>query len=157
MSDRLKEKPNNLRAIKTARDKDSINQAAKTGYFPLVKVLDPSELIRSKFAILQNIKTGEILAPNDFRCGSGGKGYTKVIDFTPYYPYSFPSPYAAYLIPKDITVGEHVFLEDLIEDLVASTSNQGDKYRLCCCEAIWNGETFDIQYDPKTDTRHFIG
>ena len=157
MRDGLKENTNNLRIIKTARDKDAINQAAKAGYFPLVKILEPSEQIRSKFAVLQNIKTGEILVPNDFRCSSGGKDYTKIIDFTPYYPYSFSSPYAAYLIPKDITAGEHVFLEDLIEDLVGSTSNQGDKYRLPGCEAIWNGETFEIQYNPEIDSRHFMG
>jgi len=147
----------NLRIIKTARDKNSINQAAKSGFFPLVKIVKKSELISSKFAISQHEETGEIQVLNDFRFGSGGKGYKKIIDYTSYYPYSFPSPYAAYLIPKDIEIGEHVFIEDLIEDLVGASWNQGDKYRLESCEAIWNGEDFDIQYNPEENIKNFMG
>jgi len=153
----LETNSHNLRIIKTARDKKSINLAAQSGFFPLVKIIKPSEKICSKFAISQNKETGEIKALNDFRFGSGGKDYETIIDYTSYYPYSFPSPYAAYLIPKDIEIGEHVFLEDLIEDFVGASWNQGDKYRLESCEAIWNGEDLEIQYNPELNIRDFIG
>ena len=35
-----------LRVIKTARDKDSINRAAKSGLNPLIKKVEPSDKIR---------------------------------------------------------------------------------------------------------------
>ena len=79
-----------------------------------------------------------------------------VLDFTFYYPYSFPSPFAAYLIPRDIKIGEKVFLEDLIEDYIGASWNQGDTYRLESCEAVWNGKDFDIQYDPS-QRADFVG
>jgi hypothetical protein len=42
-----------LRVIKTARDQDSINRAARSGLRPLVKKVEPSDEIRSKFAVVQ--------------------------------------------------------------------------------------------------------
>jgi ribosomal protein S20 len=39
-----------LRVIKTARDKDSINRAAKSGLKPLIKKVEPSDKIRSKYS-----------------------------------------------------------------------------------------------------------
>ena len=146
---------NGLRVIKTARDEASINEAARNGFFPLVKRVEKSDQIRSKYAILQNKKTGEIEVIGDFRSGSDYRGalssneYEMVISFTFYYPHNFPSPYAAYLIPRDIRVGDRVFLEDLIEDHIGASWNQGDTYRLESCEAVWNGSDFDVQYDSS--------
>ena len=167
---------NNLRVIKTARDEKSINAAAKQGYFPLVKKVEKSNEIKSKYAVFQNKKTGEIIVSGDYRClyrricksdyaiisteeldQKEDCEYKTVIDFTFYYPYHFPSPYAAYLIPEDIKIGEKVFLEDLIEDYVGKRWNQGDTYRLESCKAIWNGKDFDILYDPKTNCNTIIG
>lgn len=145
----------NLRIIKTARDKESINQAARKGYFPLVKKVERSEKIRSKYAVLQNNETGEIDVIGDYRVRNISSlihmdvKTNLVIDFTFFYPYDFPSPYAAYLIPKDLIKNEKVLLEDLIQDYVGESWNQGDIYRLKSCEAIWNGDDFDIQYKEK--------
>ena len=50
---------NNLRVIKTARDQQSINEAAAKGYWPLVKVLKTNPLIQNKVKILQNPKISE--------------------------------------------------------------------------------------------------
>lgn len=149
-----------LRVIKTARDFDSINKAAKSGLKPIVKKVEPSKEISSKYSVVQNKKTGEIHIAGDFR----GEYYTgensdfeTVIDWTFYYPYTFKSPFAAYLIPKDINIGERVFIEDLIEDFIGASWNQGDTYRLESCEAIWNGTDLEIQYDPKINRSDFIG
>ena len=151
----------NLRSIGTARDEQAINEAAKNGFFPLIKKVEPSDALRSKFAVMQNIKTGQITVVSDYRdrgySRSNEVGFETVIPFTFYYPYAFPSPFAAYLIPKDLKVGERVLLLDLIEDYVGSTWNQGDTFRLESCEAIWNGIDFDIQYDPDINRRDFIG
>ena len=152
--------PNNLRVIKTARDEKSINEAARNGYKPLVKRLEPSKSIHSKFSVLQCIKTGEIEVIFDFRMADGSSEeteYITVIDWTYYYPYLFKSPFAAYLIPNDIEVGENVFIEDLIEDIIGSVWNQGDTFRLKSCAAVWNGKDLEIKYDPARDHSIILG
>ena len=149
------ENVNGLRIIKTARDEESINTAARNGFFPLLRRVEKSDEIRSKYAILQNRKTGEIEVIGDFR-GFGSNDYEMIIYFTFYYPHNFPSPFAAYLIPRDIKVGERVFLEDLIEDYIGASWNQGDTYRLESCEAFWNGKDLDIQYD-SSQRADFLG
>ena len=154
------ENSHGLRTIKTARDKDSINKAANHGFKPLLKKVEPSSKIRSKYSVVQNKKTGEIEIIGDFRgrfLSDKSEEFVTVIDWTYYYPHNFNSPFAAYLIPDDIVVGERVFIEDLIEDYIGASWNQGDTYRLESCEAIWNGKDLEIQYDPRTTRSDFIG
>ena len=137
-----------LRVIQTARTEKDINLAARNGFFPLVKKVSPSAEICSKYAVFQNPESGEISVVGDFRaCGFDAP----VIDFTFYYPHNFPSPFAAYLIPLDLEVGEQVILEDLIEDLVGNRWNQGDVYRLRSCKAEWNGKDFIIHHDESNN------
>lgn len=138
----MNDNPNNLRIIKTARTKEAINKAAKEGYWPLVKPVIPSPYIKRKFAVLQNSETGGIEVINDYRATK--PDMDKVVDFTFYYPHHFDSPYAAYLIPTDLKVGEMVWIEDLIADVVSGSWNQGDTYRLSSCEAVWDGSEFDL-------------
>lgn len=151
--------PKELLVIKTARDADSINLAARTGVKPLIKKVKPSDKIRSKYSVIQNRQTGEIEVVSDYRGGSyfDKDNFKIVIDWTFYYPYNFNSPFAAYLIPKDLKIGERVFIEDLIEDYVGASWNQGDTYRLESCEAIWNGTDLEILYDPKLNRTDFVG
>ena len=149
---------NRLRVIETARDLNSINVATKNGFRPLIKKVEPSADIRSKYSVIQNKITGEIQVIGDFRMSSDySERYQTVIDWTYYYPHCFTSPFAAYLIPKDIKIGERVFIPDLIEDFVGASWNQGDTYRLESCEAIWNGSDLEIQYDPNTNRSDWIG
>jgi hypothetical protein len=152
--------PDRLRVIKTARDTNSINKAAKNGLLPLVKKVQPSNQICSKYAIVQNKISGEIKILTDYRDDDYSREnfiHEKVIDWTFYYPHNFTSPFAAYLIPDDIQIGERVFLEDLIEDYVGAHWNQGDTYRLESCEAIWNGSDLEIQYNPTENRSDFVG
>lgn len=149
-----------LRIIKTARNKDSINEAVKSGLRPLIKKVEPSDKIRSKYAVVRNRETGEIKVIGDFRFHyrmNANDEYETIIDWTDYYPHNFTSPFAAYLIPQDIKKGERVLLEDLIEDYVGASWNQGDTYRLESCEAIWNGKDLEIQYDPRVNRSDFVG
>lgn len=134
------------RVIRTARTEEEINRAARAGYFPLLKKISPSSEIRSKFAIYQDPKSGEISVVGDYRADRQGD---KVIDFTFYYPHNFPSPFAAYLLPSDLEVGEIVILEDLIEDLISHRWNQGDVYRLKSSRAEWDGKDFIIHHDES--------
>lgn len=147
----------NLTVIKTARDFYSINEAARNGFWPIIKKVQPSPLIEKKYGIVQCKETGQISISSDYRMGLNREGYQKVIDWTFYYPYNFKSPYAAYLIPEHLKIGERVFIEDLIEDFVGATWNQGDVYRLESCKAIWDGESLCIQYDPNKHCSSYIG
>jgi hypothetical protein len=150
--------PKRLRVIKTARYKFIINRAASRGFKPLMKKVEPSDKIHSKYAVFQNKNTGRIEIISDYRSRvdlKNGDDYEKVIDWTFYYPHRFSSPIAAYLIPEDIKIGERVFINDLIEDYICVSWNQGDTYRLQSCEAIWNGTDLEIQYDPETNRSDF--
>lgn len=149
---------NSMRVIKTARTEKDINKAAKNGFQPLIKVVKQSSEIHSKFSVIQNETSGEIKVLGDYRMNNVfGPKWKQVIEWTEYYPHTFPSPFAAYLIPHDIEIGERVIVDDLIEDYVGMGWNQGDKFRLTSCEAIWDGINLVIQYDPKINRRSVIG
>lgn len=139
---------NQLRIINTARSEQAINKAAQQGYWPLIKQVIPSPEIRIKYAVLQDSNTGKVQIISDYRLDRPTDKTVKVIDFTYYYPHHFESPFAAYLIPSDIKVGERVCLIDLIEDVVGQRWNQGDTYRLPSCEAIWDGKDLILQVQP---------
>ncbi len=148
-----------LRIIKTGRDIDSINKAAKNGLKPIVKKIEPSDEIRSNYSVVQNKTTGEIEIIMDHRSdiySGANKEFERVIEWTHFYPHYSEPPFAAYLIPKDIKIGERVFIEDLIEDYIGA-SWQDNTYRLESCEAIWNGSDLEIQYDPRDNHSTFVG
>jgi hypothetical protein len=153
-------KKSHLRVIKTARTERAINEAVNEGFYPLVKRLEPSAEIRSKFAVFQEKQTGKIKVVGDLRVDLeefGDGDYERVIGFHFYYPHHFESPFAAYLIPKDIRMGERVLLEDLIEDYVGGRWNQGDVFRLDKCEAIWNGKELELQIPFDNGEPDMIG
>lgn len=153
-SDTTKNVPGSRRIVKTARTFEDINAAARAGFWPLVKRVQPSKDIHQMVAVFQDPKTGQIELVRDVRVPSRWK---MVVDYTLYYPYQFPSPFAAYLVPADIAIGEEVWLEDLIEDLVAIWGNQGYHPRLPSAPAVWNGSGFDIQFDPQQDAARWVG
>jgi hypothetical protein len=144
-----------MRTIKTARNLDEINQGVRDGFTPLIKKVEPSDKIRVKYALYKNLITDEFKEINDFRSESSFDRilHEVIINWDSYYPYKFESPYAAYLIFKDIKEGEKVIVEDVIEDIVGSIWNQGDRFRLQSCEAIWNGEDLELIYkEPEAPT-----
>jgi hypothetical protein len=150
-------KKERLRVIKTARTEDAINKAAQAGFRPLLRPVKPSKKIHSKFCVWQHQITGEIEVVGDFRGGHFNEAWKQVIDWTDYYPHSFPEPFAAYLIPPDIQPGERVLVKDLIEDFIGMSWGQGDNYRLDSCEAVWDGSDLKIDYKPSRDRRVAIG
>ncbi len=149
----------NLREIKTARTEKKINKFARKGYIPLVKRVYHNSNFISKYAIYQHKETKEIKVLADLRSRYRDdlSNYEAVIPFTYYKPIHTKSPFAAYILPKDLKIGEHVFLLDLIENIVGWESNQGDIGKLESCEAVWNGEDFEILFDEDTDVEYFIG
>ena len=147
----------NLPVIKTARTVHDINRAAKEGFRPLVKPVRPSESIHNMLAVFQNNRTGEISVSGDCRYQPNPSEYTQVIDYTYYYPYHFPNPFAAYLIPKDLKPDTRVWIDDVIEDIVSVFGNQGYHPRLTSGEAIWDGEDIDMVFNPERDAQVWIG
>ena len=151
-----------LRIIKTARTKDSINQAAREGFRLVVKKVEPSDRIKSQYAVMQNKTTKEIVVIGDYRSTRFDPrllpkdNFEMIIDWSYYYPYKFESPIAAYLVPEDIEISERVMLQDLIEDL-PRLGGQGNIYRLASCEAIWTGEEFEIKIEPKRSGVRVMG
>lgn len=148
--------PNQLRVIHTARTEQAINQAAQEGLRPLVKAVIPSDQIHFRVGVYQHRKTGEIELSGDIRM-KFSKDYECVVPSRTYYPYHFPCPYAAYVIPPDLAAGERVWLEDVIEDIVAVWGNQGYQPRLENAEATWTGKDFTIHFDPNKDAPYLAG
>lgn len=142
------------RVVKTARTAAAINEAARKGSRPLIRPVKQSEEIWARLLVFQNPDTGEVEESGDLRYIPSGMEEALDLKF---YPHSFPSPYAAYLIPPDLKPGDEVWLEDLIEDVVGATWNQGPQFRLDACAAVWNGEDFELQYDSDQDIEVYIG
>ena len=114
-----------------------------------MKKFEASPEIRSKYAVWQNRKTGEIVVPGAYRDDDYDEDMEQVIDWTYYYPNHFKNPFAVYLIPPDLEAVDRVLMEDLIDDHVGKVWNQGNLYRLSGAEAIWTGADFDIQFTQK--------
>ena len=148
--------PTGLRIIKTARTERAINRAAQEGFWPLVKKVERDPEISSKFAVFQHRETGRIEVIGDFRSHLDPNEYEAVIGWSDFYPYVTDKPFAAYLIPPDLEVGERVYVEDLIEDFVGGRWNQGDVYRLAEAEAIWTGTDLEIDYE-EGQFQTFVG
>ena len=147
-----------LRVIHTGRNLEAINRAVEEGFFPLVKELKPSDKLYSTYCVFRNRKTNEIeTAEAEDGYVQYGKRYKysqadwdMVISYSKYYPYKFPGPFAAYLIPSDIAIGERVIIEDLIEDYYGGTF-WSHNIRLETLEAVWDGSDLVVQYDPNVD------
>jgi hypothetical protein len=151
MGAREKGVPPGLRLIRTGRHLEAINEAVAAGHAALFRPVVPDPRIRSKFGIVRNTGTGHFLYCQDLNApwpfGDPAAGMEVVLDLQWYYPHRFP-PYAAYLLPNDLKEGEHVWLEDLVEDVIAGYSDQGDVFRLMACEAIWRNGDFELQCQP---------
>ena len=66
-----------------------------------------------KYKKLQHRKTGEIITIGDFRA-DGGSEWKTLVNWTSKNPSKFFSPYAAYIVPKDLKSGERVLINDII-------------------------------------------
>lgn len=142
------------RVIRTARTEKAINAAVDEGFFPLVKKVEPSPDVFHSVFLVQDPGTGKVRAMADLRVLESG---LRLMVAGSRYPYHFPSPFAAYLLPPDLVPGETVWLDDLIEDVVAIRGNQGYFPRLASAPAVWNGTDFELAFDPVRDAEYWYG
>ena len=135
-----------LRVIRTIRGETAIKAAKDMGLKLLELRAEVSDEFKVKYKKLQHRKTGEIITIGDFRDDNlySNLGYKTLVDWTSKNPSKFFSPYAAYVIPKDLKKGECVLINDVITNHVSGRWNQGDVYRLSKSEAIWTGKYFYI-------------
>ena len=141
------------RVVKTARSKLPMNFAAIDGFNVLVKKVEENPEIQSKIAVRQDLQSQRVDFLGDYR-DRDDSGSKVVVDFFFYSPCCSSAPVAAYIVPKDIKVGERVFIPDLIENMVGSEWNQGNVSRRERAYATWNGEGFDIEPIP---VQRYIG
>lgn len=132
-----------LRVIRTIRGETAIIAAKEIGLKLIELRAEVSDEFKVKYKKLQHRKTGEIITIGDFRVGHRWEWKT-LVDWTYRNPSKFFSPYAAYIVPKDLKSGERVLINDVITNHVSGRWNQGDVYRLSKSEAIWTGRYFDI-------------
>jgi hypothetical protein len=147
------------RHIATARSLKAMNRGVKQGFRPLIKKIEPNPDIQAKYQVLQHRETGEVRCDGDYRAAyfSGlSDEWEVIIPWTFRYPYAWDLPFAAYLLPPDLEVGEEVILDDLIEDLPGTVWNQGDTYRRERCRARWTGADFEILHSEE-DVHDIIG
>jgi hypothetical protein len=136
-----------LKKIRTARSLRSINSGVRQGFRPLLRKVLPSPDIHDHFVLKRNKRTGEIVSHTTLSDEIYDSPSWELALQGDWYPYHFKSPYAAYLIPKDIQAGEQVVLLDLIEDYAGLVYEDGTVSRMASCMAIWTGSDLDIQYD----------
>jgi hypothetical protein len=135
----------NLRVIKTIRGETAIKLAKHMGLKLLELRAEVSDEFKIKYKKIKHRITGEIITIGDFRADSRYSWkYKTLVDWTSKNPSKFFSPYAAYVIPRDLKKGELVLINDVITNHVSGRWNQGDVYRLSKSEATWTGEYFNI-------------
>ncbi len=134
-----------FRPIATAGDLDSISEGAQAGLNPVVvpRKQHPSLYITGHYH--QHIQNKEVRLFNNSQVEDG---FYPLFDLR-HYPYTYQSRVAAYMIPKDIRIGEVVLLEDIIEDFIGAL--RPNPRRLPSAPAIWDGARMVVLYSREND------
>ena len=142
----LDEMNNGLRVIRTIRGETAINAAKEMGLKLIELRAEVSDEFKVKYKKVKDKLTGKIVTLGDFREDHYFRKsrYKTLVNWTSRNPSKFFSPFAAYIVPKDLKPGERVLINDVITNHVSGRWNQGDVYRLSKSEAIWTGRYFNI-------------
>ena len=135
------------RNIATVGDISFILEGAQAGLIPVVipRQQHPSLYIVSHY--YQHIDSKEVRLFNNTHVEAG---FFPLFDIQ-HYPYTYQSRVGAYMVPKDIHIGEVVWLEDIIEDFIGNVRFFAKRLR--SAPAIWDGERFVILYSRKYDVQ----
>ena len=135
-----------LRLIRTIRGETAITTAKEMGLKLIELRAEVSDEFNIKYKKVKDKLTGKIVTLGDFREDHYFRKsrYKTIVDWTSRNPSKFFSPFAAYIVPKDLKSGERVLINDVITNHVSGRWNQGDVYRLSKSEAIWTDRYFDI-------------
>ena len=147
-----------LRRIRTARGAREINELASTTLRPLIVEVPRSS--ESLLTIWQHAVSGRIafsysrrFAPDEVNEDRSGEGHWREVEFQ---PQEQPRrcgddglPIAAYMIPSDLRIGDRVWIEDIIEDVVEVHGPGHDRYHQSAV-ATWLGESFRFEVDEPS-------
>ena len=135
-----------LRIIRTIRGETAINSAKDMGLKLIELRAEVSDEFKVKYKKVKDKLTGKIITLGDFREDHYFRKsrYKTLVNWTSRNPSKFFSPFAAYIVPKDLKSGERVLINDVITNHVSGRWNQGDVYRLSKSDAIWTGKYFNI-------------
>lgn len=135
-----------LRLIRTIRGETAISAAKEMGLKLIELRAEVSDEFKIKYKKVKDKLTGKIITLGDFREDHYFRKsrYKTLVNWTSRNPSKFFSPFAAYIVPKDLKSGERVLINDVITNHVSGRWNQGDVYRLSKSEAIWTGRYFNI-------------
>ena len=135
-----------LRIIRTIRGETAINSAKDMGLKLIELRAEVSDEFKIKYKKVKDKLRGKIITLGDFREDNylNDSRYKTLVNWTSRNPSKFFSPFAAYIVPKDLKPGERVLINDVITNHVSGRWNQGDVYRLSKSEAIWTGRYFNI-------------
>ncbi len=140
-----------LHVIKTARSIAEMEEGWRDGFWPLMYFCGTPNKIGQHLVVYQNKKNGQIWTSGDARrrvpdpesCSEPDYPWELVFDWF-FYRSDHPFPLAAYLLPKNLTVGTKVYLEDVIEDYPDKIGPQGFSKPVCASPAIWDGTKFTL-------------
>ncbi len=141
--------PLNLPIVRTARDLDEINTAAKSGYLIVIQKAETNPPFGRTLNIYRNTKSG-LYSQEPLTLDNAPEKWETVLGPWEYFPPRFKIPFAAYLVPTDLPVGTQVWLEDVIEDFHQNPYQEGEP-RLTQTQATWNGKNFDIPNPANQD------
>lgn len=147
------ENTENLPVVTTLRNLPSMEFAAKSGFRLAFRDVGPESSFGDwKFILYQNKRTGHLWWAGDYRQGfppleenESPTDYRVVRDWIDVRT-DRPFPLGAYAVSADISIGQRVYINDVLEDVPITWWNQGNAHRLTCCVAVWDGNdlTLDI-------------
>ena len=145
----------NARIIQTAWTIDDMNQAVDNGFKLHFVSYKENPEVYCKLIVITDPETGKISTSGDYRSISRAG----LSNFTIYPKGKLKTnlPFATYLLPTDLKVGEIVLIEEVIEELVGCYWNQGDVLRLETCLAIWDGKNFEYDYVKPPPVCNAVG
>ena len=141
-----------LPTVQTARSLEIMADMQANGHKLIFKnVGEASNFGSKKYVVYQHKLTGKIWWSGDYRneypynlIDKTEAGEWQIIRDWFFVRPDQPFPLAAYIIPKSIIPGARVFLEDVIEDILEISWNQGNAERIVSSAATWTGVDFVI-------------
>ncbi|MEZ9906120.1 hypothetical protein AB4343_14905 [Vibrio breoganii] len=135
----------NLVVINTARNIEAINRGTQQGYQVLLRSTSPDDAIEQKVTIIQDSEGNYAITGYDFRNNDWNSNPLSTLKSN-----LNPSPFAGYLVPRNLPKNTRVFIPDIIEHIVSSSWNQGDEWRQKSGEGTWDGLNVILDEIPPT-------
>lgn len=140
------------RQIETARSLDAINTAVKAGFRTVLKAACPAPPFYTQDVLMRHRDTGLYQLKSYLKPKIDAAWQT--VKHLRYCPPRFAKPFAAYVVPEDIQIGERVYIADVIEDLLGSIDSEtGSELRLNHTYGRWNGKDFYLEHPDLQPTK----